>query len=308
MVASDDLQVDVSVIICVRNGAAVIGRQLAALDAQIDAPLFEVIVVDNGSSDGTVQVVRDWIAADGHAHERARLVHGPHRPGIPAARNAGLRAATGRLVAFCDADDAVGTTWVAAMAAGVPERGMAGGRTIAVDPAGVERPETFPAGLHSSGWLPYAGGCNVAAEREALLAVGGYDESLPTYGYEDVEISWRVQQAGRPLVYVPGAEVRMTLSPPRRVIRKRFLLGVGRILIAHRYPRYDARPYSVRYCTRQVLFDAIVLARVVLRRQRQYLSPAARNLVQNTGVLAGYLKYHVLGRVPAPELLTGVGK
>lgn len=307
MTTADDLQVDVSVIICVRNGEAVIGRQLAALDAQVDAPDFEVIVVDNGSSDGTAQVVRDWIAADGHAHERARLIEGPTRPGIPAARNAGLRAAAGRLVAFCDADDTVCTGWVAAMAAGVPEHGMAGGRVIAVDPDGTERPNTFPAGLRGD-WLPFTGGGNMAAERAALLKVGGYDQSLPAYGYEDVDISWRFQLEGHPLVYVPGAEIRMTLSPPRRVIRKRFLLGVGRILMAARYPRYDPRPFSLGYCARQVVSDVIVLARVVAARRRQHLSPAARNLVQNTGVLAGYLKYHVLGRIPAPELLTGVGK
>ncbi|MCG7427175.1 glycosyltransferase family 2 protein [Helcobacillus sp. ACRRO] len=81
--------IDVSVVVCVRNGAATIQRQLDALDAQIEHPPFEVVVVDNGSADGTADLVRQWVGQPVHAAERITLVSSGPAPGIPHARNIG---------------------------------------------------------------------------------------------------------------------------------------------------------------------------------------------------------------------------
>lgn len=294
---------DVSVVICVRNGGEVIGRQLLALDAQQSAPSFEVLVVDNGSTDDTAEVVRRWIQKPAHRHQHARLIDGGRRPSIPHARNCGIRQARGRVVTFCDADDRVDANWVAAMAAGVPEDGIAGGRVLAYSATDEPLPNTFPDGLSGGEYLPFAPCGNSAATADFLHAMGGYDESLPSYGYEDVDLSWRAQLAGYKVVYVPQATIAMTLTPPKRVIRKRYLLAQGRILMASRYPEYDSRPYSVGYCLWQLVGSLGHLAGAAARRNRGIIKAAARQCVHNLGLLTGYLKYHVFGRIPERQLL-----
>jgi glycosyltransferase involved in cell wall biosynthesis len=101
----------VSVIIPVRNGEHVLGPQLEALAAQQVPVAFEVVIADNGSTDGTAALAesfRDRIPL-------LRVVDASIRPGINVARNAGARAALGELLLFCDADDLVQPGWIAAM-------------------------------------------------------------------------------------------------------------------------------------------------------------------------------------------------
>ncbi|MBN8993890.1 MAG: glycosyltransferase [Rhizobiales bacterium] len=90
---------DVSIVMPVFNGARFIEAAIASLQTQ-EGVSAEIIVVDDGSSDGTVDVVRRLAARDG----RISLVEQPHR-GVSAARNSGLRVASGRYVTFLDADD-----------------------------------------------------------------------------------------------------------------------------------------------------------------------------------------------------------
>lgn len=283
-------RIEVSVIICVRNGAATIRRQLEALDAQRDAPSFEVIVVDNGSTDGTPAIVRAWIDAEGHQHVRARLVDAGRRPGIPRARNVGAGAATGRILAFCDADDVVDHDWVAAFSAAVRVDGLAGGRILAVDANGTPKPGVFGAGLIATSYLPHVGNCNCAISRNLFHAVGGYDESLPRYGFEDVDLSWRVQEAGFPLIYVDDAVVRFTLSSDAASIRKRFRLGQGRVLMARRFPEYDPQQYTVRSTATDLVGDAAHLVKTGLRTHRFERQGAAR-LVAGAGRVVGAIRY-----------------
>ncbi len=178
--------VDVTVGVCVRNGARTIERQLHALDRQVDHPPFDVIVVDNGSTDGTPDLVRSWIAAPKHAHVRARLIDGGKKPGIPRVRNIVIANMTGRVLLFCDADDEVDARWVGEFARNVPANGMAGGRVEAVASDGTPRPDAFNHGLNGSPYLPWAPGSNLALTRVCLDIVRGYDESLPRYGFEDL--------------------------------------------------------------------------------------------------------------------------
>ena len=98
-----------SVIIPVLNGAATIGAQLDALAAQT-AMDFELIIADNGSNDGTYDVV----ARSADRFERVEFVYAADVAGAAAARNIGASAAAGEILLFCDADDLVGPEWVAA--------------------------------------------------------------------------------------------------------------------------------------------------------------------------------------------------
>lgn len=236
--------IEVSVIVCVRNEEHRVQRQLDALDQQDGAPPFEIIVVDNGSTDRTRSVISHW--RDGRPHRAGllRLLDGPRRPSIPRSRNLGAAAAQGRVLAFCDADDRVRPGWVAAFAEAVSEDLLAGGRIIPQGAPEDPRSRLFDGGLVATPYLPYAVTCNLAIPRRVLDRLGGFEESLPAYGFEDVDLSWRAQRAGLEIRYVPAAVVEYTLSDARSSVRKKFLLGRGRVAMARRYPEYDPTRYT----------------------------------------------------------------
>lgn len=292
--------IDVSVVICALNEERRIGRQLAALDAQVDAPAFEVIVVDNGSTDRTIAVVQEWIRSSPHAAVGMQVVDASSTPGIPAARNAGARAAKGRVLAYCDADDEVQPGWVAAIARGVQRDILAGGRLIAFEPDGSCRGDLYGR-LVATSYLPHVGGANFAVERKTYFDVGGFDESLPRYGFDDVDFSWRIQEAGHPIVYLPDAVVHFSLSGSRASVRKRFELGKGRVLMARRFPRYDATEYTVLSTVRDAGRAGGRLLRTLVT-QRRLDNRLASQAVAAAGRVAGAIVYRK-GTTPPRQLL-----
>lgn len=194
----------VSVVVPVYNGRATIGDCLASL-LEVDFPreAFEVLVVDNGSRDGTA----DLVARHGAA---VRLLHESKR-GPAAARNRGLREARGEVVAFTDADCVVERGWLRAITAPLadPTVGIAGGRILARRPCNdVER---FGERIHDhhsaiNVWKPpYAITMSWASRLAVLREVGLFDEDLRRV--EDVDLSYRIVQAGYRVVYVPEAVV-----------------------------------------------------------------------------------------------------
>ena len=106
---------ELSVVIPARNEERHLAEQLEALRTQPCDGSWEVIVVDNGSTDRTVDVVREFAARD----PRFRVVEATERAGQNYAANSGVRAALADNVAFCDADDVVSQGWVAAMREGL---------------------------------------------------------------------------------------------------------------------------------------------------------------------------------------------
>jgi GT2 family glycosyltransferase len=294
----------VSVVIVVKDGRAHLGDQLRALDAQENAPAFEVVVADNGSRDGTPALVRDWILAGHGAAVNARLVDAGRRAGIPYARNEGACATRGEVIAFCDADDVVAPGWVAAMSRALASPGLAGGRRDAFEEDGTPRPDASAHGLTSTAYLPFAATCNLAVTRDCFFAVGGFDESLPPYGFEDVDFCWRAQLAGHPLRYAPDAVIRFTVSGKVRAVRKEFLLAKARMAIVHRHPQFDPTPYSLRYCLAD-LARSLVRLPGHLRRPRVSRTREVRWVVDAVGRLAGYWHYSVRGRDARSVLLEG---
>lgn len=104
-----------SVIICVKNGQDFLRRQLDAVTAQVTNPRisYEIIVVDNGSTDGTPQVIQEWLKTV-RANGLVKTFSQPHLKGIPTVRNFAAQQAEGNLLLFCDADDEVSDSWVQA--------------------------------------------------------------------------------------------------------------------------------------------------------------------------------------------------
>ena len=191
--------VDVSVIIPMHNGGELIHEQLDALAAQRTDLIWEVIVGDNRSTDGSPDAVR--ARADSFPVPLA-VVDAFRVQGASHARNAAAAAARGEVLAMCDADDRVAPDWVEQAFRGVREIApIVTGPVRILDPRGKDSGRLLNPGiLH--GWGILSG--NVAVRRELFEAVGGFDESLPPYGVEDSDLSARFLAAGHTIAPHPG--------------------------------------------------------------------------------------------------------
>lgn len=198
----------VSVIVPVHDAEATLGAQLEALAAQDFDGEWELVVADNGSTDGTVALVRKWT----DRLPALRVVDARDRRGVSHARNVGAAAACGELLAICDADDVVTPGWLSALVAASADGDVLAGAfdEESLNPPDVRawrrpRPTDEPAG--SSWFRPYAVGANCAVWARVLDDIGGWDEAYVDGG-NDVELSWRAQQHGYRLRFVPEAVVR----------------------------------------------------------------------------------------------------
>lgn len=204
----------VSVVVPVRNAARTLSACLAALE-QLDPAPVETILVDNGSTDGSLQLLRAFVRD--RPAQRAQILEEPHR-GAAAARNAGIRAAKGELIAFTDADCAPERAWLYHLTEPFadPAVGAVAGRVVSAPAASTV--ELFSAlftlqlpdrPTRHRAWTPWAGGYPTAnlAVRSALLSeLGGFDESVGIYG-EDYDLCARLYARGAEIVYEPAARV-----------------------------------------------------------------------------------------------------
>jgi glycosyltransferase involved in cell wall biosynthesis len=206
----------VSVIVPVRNRRDLVLRLLDALDAQRYRD-FEVIVVDDGSTDGTPDEVRARAAAGANI----QLLHSGG-VGAVGARRAGVTAASGEILAFTDSDCVPDPDWLAAGVAAVDDgAGLINGRT---------RPERDPWPLERTmasdddGLYPT---CNLLVTRSAFEAQGGFDEqAVQRLGFrltprlrgtgfgEDTLLAWRIRRGGVACRYAPDAVVAHHVFPP----------------------------------------------------------------------------------------------
>ncbi len=197
--------VDLSVVIPAHNAEETLGEQLEALLAQRWSPGFEVIVVDNLSTDATAALVERRRSTD----QRLRLVEATNGRGAAFARNAGAAAARGALIAFCDADDVVSDSWVEAMGKALGDHELVAGRVNveALNPSRLARSRglAIADGPGRFGPIPFAHGCNIGVRRNALEAVGGWDTTVRIG--EDIELCFRLWRRGVELHYEPSAEI-----------------------------------------------------------------------------------------------------
>jgi glycosyltransferase involved in cell wall biosynthesis len=196
---------EVTIIVPVYNGATTIVACVSSLLAvHYVRARFEVIVVDNGSTDGT----RDLLRAFG---DNIRVLTVATR-GASAARNCGIREARSPLIAFTDADCVVEPDWLCALVMPLvdPHVGVAGGRILSR--VGGNRIEKFGERIHDHRRAieveapPYVISMNWASRRELLLETGLFDEAL--LRGQDVDLAWRILQSGHRLVYVSNAIMR----------------------------------------------------------------------------------------------------
>ncbi len=226
----------ISVIVPVRDGGLWLAEQLAALASQQCPDPWEVVVADNGSSDGSAELARRW--AD--EHPGFHVVDASERRGPSAARNAGARAASGEMLAFCDADDVVQPGWLAACAAALAGADAVAGYFDFWSLNGGRPAPAQAASTRQLGFLPAALGANLAVRRRAFDAVGGFAEELATG--EDIDLSWRLQLAGFRFAEAPSAVVaKRELTQFDQVFRHARTYGRCGPVLFRRYRSEGAR-------------------------------------------------------------------
>jgi GT2 family glycosyltransferase len=214
------MSLPLSVVIPTYNRAPVLARCLAALRAQSLDPGqdFEVVVVDDGSTDETPGVLE---GAAGLAGPPLRYARQANR-GPAAARNRGLALARGDRVLFLGDDAIAGSHLIRAHLAAQERRGALRAVVGSIVPEHAHRLSPFEQFLEQSGLqfnfspvrrdpehLPFAMfyTANVSAPRATLAAVGGFDERFRDACWEDTELGYRLARAGVRFCYAPEAQV-----------------------------------------------------------------------------------------------------
>lgn len=237
-----------SVVIPTYNAAHVLGTQLRALADQEDAPEFEVVVADNGSTDGLASTVAEWQ----RSFTSLQIADASHRRGVSAARNSGIAAATTDYILLCDADDMVSPSWVRALnaelrvhplASGPVDTTVLSGESAAWVPVARRTDGLF----HTWGGRTYGIGCNLGLRREVWKAVDGFDESYPA-GSEEIDFAWRARDAGYHFSYAPDALVHYRIRTDLRgVLRQQYNAGRGLTTLYSKVgPVDEVRPKSRR--------------------------------------------------------------
>ena len=205
---SEDRQVSVSVVIPCFNSEDTLGEQLDALAAQQWTAEWEVIVADNGSTDGTVAIAESYRGV----LPGLKIVDASGRRGAAYARNQGSQHARGRSLVFCDADDVVAPGWLRAIGTALERHDFVAshhewsGAGDNASPAGrqpVQRSELQH--LWYPPYLDHAGGCGLGVRAEIFQSHGGFDEDLPVL--QDTDLCLRLELAGTDLHFVPAAVI-----------------------------------------------------------------------------------------------------
>jgi GT2 family glycosyltransferase len=230
----------VSVAVCSYNGARTIRDCFEGL-RRLDYPNFEVIVVDDGSTDGTAAI----------AHEYGFRVVSRENRGLSAARNAGMQEATGEIVAYIDDDACPDPHWLTYLAATFMGMGSdyaaVGGPNIA-PPGAVPMAECVANApgcpmhvLLSDQEAEHVPGCNMAFRKACLEAVGGFDRQFRTAG-DDVDVCWRLQQHGWRVGFSPAAMVwHHRRSSLRAYWKQQRGYGEAEALLERKWPeKYNA--------------------------------------------------------------------
>ncbi len=198
----------VSVVIPTYNRRPILEKCLLALEQQAlpsEVEAYEVIVVDDGSTDGTPTWLKDEVSRFPHV----RMVEQEH--GGPAeGRNRGVDHARGDVIVFIDSDLVVTESFLACHARALRRCWQRRGDRLCftygavINTANFEHPTTEPHKLQDLSWAYFATG-NVAIDREVLERSGLFDVGFRLYGWEDLELGERLRQMGVELVKCPEA-------------------------------------------------------------------------------------------------------
>lgn len=242
---------DFSVIVCTRNGRRRIGTCLGAIRAQTHR-VFETIVVDDGSTDGTA----DFVEREFPEMRVLRLGGG----GLSAARNAGAMAARGGIFAFTDDDCRPDPEWLTRLGREFADKDKSwatvGGPNLPPRPSGFADAVVAAApGAPSHVMIDdfeaeHLPGCNLAVRREAFEKISGFDERFHTAG-DDVDFCWRLRAGELRIGFAPTAFVWHDRRPDAiGYLRQQWGYGRAEAMLTDKFPERFACRGGARWLGR----------------------------------------------------------
>jgi glycosyltransferase involved in cell wall biosynthesis len=233
----------VSVVVCCYNAATTLDECLQSL-GKLGYPNYEVIVIDDGSTDGT------HLIAENRAVRCVRVPNG----GLSRARNLGIEAARGEIVAFIDSDAYADPDWLFYMVNALEENGAAavGGPNLSPPQDGFiaqcvdQSPGNPTCVLVDNERAEHIPGCNMAFRKETFQIVGMFDAQHRAAG-DDVDLCWRLLVAEKKIVYHPSAVVWHHRRPTiRAYLKQQRGYGYAEAHLQRRYPgRFNFFGYPV---------------------------------------------------------------
>lgn len=225
----------ISVVIAAYNAGDTLEDCLRSLQ-RLDYPHYEVIVVDDGSTDGTRAIAA--------AFSEFQCIELGSNRGLSAARNAGVRAAKGELIAFTDADCQVDPQWLRFLAAAFesnPWDAVGGPNILPPDDGPVAAAVMATPGgpahvMISDRVAEHIPGCNMAFRADVLKRLGGFDPQFRIAG-DDVDICWRLLKQGSVIGFAPGAFVwHHRRSTVRAFVKQQMGYGRAESLLCRKFP------------------------------------------------------------------------
>ena len=225
-----------SVVVPAYQAEQTIGRCLEALAHQtVSRGCYEILVVDDGSTDGT--------AARVQAHSNVRLLTQNHK-GPAAARNAGVEHSQGEIVLFTDADCEPLPDWIERMGAAFVD-GVVGAKGAYLTRQGelvarfvqIEYEDKYER-MAGEPTIDFVDTYAAAYRRDILIAEGGFETAFPVASVEDQEFSFRLARRGYRMVFVPEARVYHWghARDAWSYARKKFRIGYWKVMVHRRHP------------------------------------------------------------------------
>jgi glycosyltransferase involved in cell wall biosynthesis len=228
----------ISVVVCAYNSETTLPTCLTGL-RELEYSNYEVIVVNDGSTDRSAEIASDY---------GFRLIDTENR-GLASARNAGLEAATGEIVAYMDSDARPDPQWLSHLAISFMRSQHVGIGGPNIPPEGdgqlAECVGQAPGGpthvLLSDRLAEHIPGCNMAFRKESLDAIGGFDPQFRIAG-DDVDICWQLQNQGGTIGYSAGAVVwHHRRNSIKAYAKQQYEYGKAEALLERKWPeRYNS--------------------------------------------------------------------
>ncbi|TCJ20781.1 glycosyltransferase [Rubrobacter taiwanensis] len=283
-----------SVVVCAYNAEATLGECLESLK-RLEYPDYEVLVVDDGSEDGTAGIAREY---------PVRLIQGG-RLGLSGARNLGLQNATGEIVAYIDADARADPDWLTylVLALEAPDAAGAGGPNLPPpeDPPVAQCIARAPGGpvhvLIDNERAEHVPGCNMAYRRDRLSEIGGFDPIYRAAG-DDVDVCWKLLDLGYTIRFHPAALVwHHSRGRVRDFWRQQVGYGRAEALVARNHP--DKFNGLGRAIWRGVIYGpaSIVPGRTFVYTGRFGEAPFQRLYQERSGIGGSHFLYVLLALV-----------
>jgi GT2 family glycosyltransferase len=229
----------ISVIVCTYNGAKTLRSCLEGI-LTLHYPNYEVIVVSDGSTDASAVIAASY--------EGVRVIETPQQ-GLAAARNSGMDAAHGEILAYIDDDAIPDPDWLSHIAAAFssgPYAAVGGPNVLPPDSSAVaECVANAPGGpthvLVSDREAEHIPGCNMTIRAAALREIAGFDPQFRAAG-DDVDVCWRLLDCGHRIAFSPGAVVwHHRRSSIRGYLRQQRGYGTAEALLERKHPeKYSA--------------------------------------------------------------------